>query len=103
MQVSRLCWLAFSQRYPCSEGGWELGWTVSLSPLETAKAFAAPLLEYGRSYEAVGILKEAGATQMRYEGGRIMDSGGHQALLVEAQMSKVQTEEGTKPRVLEST
>jgi hypothetical protein len=63
-------------------GWWELGRTVSLSPLETAKAFAAPILEYGGSHEAVGVLKEVGATQMHYEGGRIMDSGGHQALLV---------------------
>jgi hypothetical protein len=63
-------------------GWWELGRTVSLSPLETANAFAAPMLEYGRSHEVVGILKEVGATQVRDEGGRIMDSGGHQASLV---------------------
>ena len=48
-------------------GYWRLGRTVSMSPLETARAFAAPLLKEGDSNgNAKEMLKEHGAMLVKY-------------------------------------
>jgi hypothetical protein len=51
--------------------GWSLRQTVSLSPLETANAFCAPLMENTRynSTTVEEILKDIGQTEVRYVGG----------------------------------
>ena len=46
---------------------WELGWNVSMSPIETAKAFGAPTLDLGEVRAAKDILKVAG--EMRVTSG----------------------------------
>lgn len=58
-------------------GWWELGRHVSLSPLETAKAFGPPMMQDAGSNSAVdGILKAIGPMGVRYdgEGGIILQS-----------------------------
>ena len=48
-------------------GWWELGRTVSLSPIEIAKAFDAPLLKgRGTNAEIEDLLGEIGSTRVRY-------------------------------------
>jgi hypothetical protein len=50
-------------------GWWELGRKVSLSPLELARAFGAPVMELENEAAAVGgILKRAGKYEVRYDG-----------------------------------
>jgi hypothetical protein len=51
--------------------GWSLRRTVSLSPLETANAFCAPLMERTRysSTTVDGILKDIGQIEVRYVDG----------------------------------
>lgn len=46
-------------------GWWELGRVVSLSPIETAHAFNAPVLR-GESSSAEALVKELGDTRIRY-------------------------------------
>ncbi|KAI9766206.1 MAG: hypothetical protein M1839_005008 [Geoglossum umbratile] len=47
---------------------WELRWNVSLSPLETARAFGAPVLQLaGRNLAVNGILDAVGDMSVRYE------------------------------------
>lgn len=58
-------------------GWWELGRHVSLSPLETAKAFGPPMMQDAGSNSAVdGILEAIGPMGVRYdgEGGIILQS-----------------------------
>ncbi|KAF2816631.1 uncharacterized protein BDZ99DRAFT_494425 [Mytilinidion resinicola] len=50
-------------------GWWELGRSVSLSPLETAKAFGAPITSgAGHEKEADRIIKEVGHEKVAYDG-----------------------------------
>jgi hypothetical protein len=49
-------------------GWWELGRSVSLSPLETAKAFRAPLIDGVGESDASGILGKIGDTRVIYDG-----------------------------------
>jgi len=50
-------------------GWWELGRCVTLSPLETAKAFDAPMMRtIGRNSAVEGILKEIGGMEVKYNG-----------------------------------
>jgi hypothetical protein len=50
-------------------GWWELGRQVSLSPLELAKAFRAPVMQKTNEISAVGgILEVTGKTEVRYDG-----------------------------------
>jgi hypothetical protein len=49
-------------------GWWELGRSVSLSPLETAKAFRAPLIHNIDESDASGILGKFGDTRVQYDG-----------------------------------
>ncbi|KAI9767113.1 MAG: hypothetical protein M1840_005902 [Geoglossum simile] len=67
-------------------GWWELGRLVSLSPLETAKAFGAPMMQSASQHSTIeGILKEIGETKFKYderillatEGGERKEVGGH--------------------------
>lgn len=52
---------------PTFIGWWHVGRTVSMSPIETAKAFRAPLLESADSNaEADALLKELGDRSVRY-------------------------------------
>jgi hypothetical protein len=56
-------------------GWWELGRPVSLSPLETAKAFGAPMMQSaGRNPAVEGILKDNWGVRVRYER-EMMDDG----------------------------
>jgi hypothetical protein len=52
-------------------GRWSLGRTVSLSPLETASAFCAPLMERVRYNDITidGILEDIGQTRVKYVDG----------------------------------
>jgi hypothetical protein len=62
-------------------GWWELGRPVSLSPLETAKAFGAPMMQRtGRNSAVQGILGEIGEVRVRYDG-RLVDDGSGVPLL----------------------
>lgn len=57
-----------------SFGWWHLGREVSLSPIEIAKAFAAPCLDGAHSNAKVGsILKQIGKEKVRY--GAVWDEG----------------------------
>jgi len=50
-------------------GWWELGRQVSLSRLELAKAFRAPVMQKTNEISGVGgILKVTGKTEVRYDG-----------------------------------
>ena len=50
-----------------SLGWWHLGREVSLSPIEVAKAFAAPVLYNASSNaEVAALVKEVGARRLRY-------------------------------------
>ncbi|KAH9207812.1 hypothetical protein DL95DRAFT_395741 [Leptodontidium sp. 2 PMI_412] len=52
---------------PLYYGYWKMGRRPTLSPLETAKAFGAPLLRRaGSNMEATGLVKVAGPTKVRY-------------------------------------
>lgn len=56
-------------------GWWELGRPVSLSPLETAKAFGAPLLqETAHRREAGEILASTGEANVHYDGRALVSS-----------------------------
>jgi hypothetical protein len=55
------------------QGLWELGRTVSLSPLETAKAFCAPVMKRaGQKSTANEILKDIGQISVRYVDGKMV-------------------------------
>jgi hypothetical protein len=55
-------------------GWWELGRPVSLSPVETAKAFGAPLLQKAsKSANADDLMHEIGALPVRYGGVMVWD------------------------------
>jgi hypothetical protein len=57
-------------------GWWELGRSVTLSPLETAKAFGAPiLLGAGPEKEANGIMKEVGHERVAHDGEELLWNG----------------------------
>ncbi|KAF2496769.1 hypothetical protein BU16DRAFT_341390 [Lophium mytilinum] len=57
-------------------GWWELGRSVTLSPLETAKAFGAPItLGAGHEKEADRIIKEVGHEKVAYEGDELVWNG----------------------------
>ncbi|KAK1750490.1 hypothetical protein QBC47DRAFT_393573 [Echria macrotheca] len=59
--------LAFLAVIPMSWGWWQLGRDVSLSPIETAKAFDAPILsDAGSNVPAKGLLKDYGQRQATY-------------------------------------
>lgn len=45
---------------------WELGWNVTLSPIETANAFGAPVLQQVGERAAKDILKVAGNIRVKY-------------------------------------
>ena len=61
---SLLGWLA---TIPVFLGWWHLGRKVSMSPIEIAKAFAAPgLKECNSNADAEGMLKEIGKQEVRY-------------------------------------
>ena len=62
---------------PLFSGWWHLGRSVSLSPIETAKAFEAPLL-YGDAYNADVnlLLKEMGKRRVRYGEAAFVESSG---------------------------
>lgn len=48
-------------------GWWELGRAVSMSPIETAKAFGAPILDgVAGNAEANGLIKHAGDIEVKY-------------------------------------
>jgi hypothetical protein len=52
---------------PLFMGWWRVGRTVSLSPIEIAKAFRAPLLNgYGCNGSISSLLKEAGTREVKY-------------------------------------
>ncbi|KAH7350719.1 hypothetical protein BKA65DRAFT_476091 [Rhexocercosporidium sp. MPI-PUGE-AT-0058] len=54
---------------PLYYGYWKMGRRLTLSPLETAKAFGAPLLsKAGSNMEVGGLVKVAGSTKVRYGG-----------------------------------
>jgi hypothetical protein len=53
-------------------GWWELGRPVSLSPLETAKAFGAPMMQHVGRNSAVGILKEMEGIGVKYDEGILL-------------------------------
>jgi hypothetical protein len=56
-------------------GWWELGRHVSLSPLELAKAFRAPVMQRAGENSAVpGILKRVGKTRVQYDGESITET-----------------------------
>lgn len=66
---SLLGWIA---TLPVFLGWWHLGRAVSLSPIETAKAFGAPGLNTKDSNaDAKGILKDVGRREVRYGAMRI--------------------------------
>jgi len=55
-------------------GWWELGRPVSLSPVETAKAFGAPLLQKAsKAANAEDLMHEIGALPVRYGGVMVWD------------------------------
>jgi hypothetical protein len=57
-------------------GWWELGRPVSLSPLELAMAFEAPMMQRAcRSSVIEGILKEVGEMRVKYNDGGIVCDG----------------------------
>jgi len=57
-------------------GWWELGRPVTLSPLETAKAFAAPiLLGAGATKNICGILEKVGDERVVYDGDEMIWNG----------------------------
>lgn len=57
-------------------GWWELGRPVTLSPLETAKAFGAPiLLGAGHRKEVHGILEEMGDERVAHDGDEMIWNG----------------------------
>ena len=69
---SALGWLAI---LPVFVGWWHVGRTVSMSPIETAKAFKAPMLESSDSNaDASILLREVGDRPVRY--GAVMASNG---------------------------
>ncbi|KFY25922.1 hypothetical protein V491_01546 [Pseudogymnoascus sp. VKM F-3775] len=52
---------------PLYYGYWKIGRRPTLNPLETAKAFGAPLLERaGSNMEVIGLVKVVGPTKVRY-------------------------------------
>jgi hypothetical protein len=54
-------------------GWWELGGPVSLSPLETAKAFGAPMMQHiGRNSAVEEILKKMGGKVVKYDEGILL-------------------------------
>jgi hypothetical protein len=58
-------------------GWWELGRDVSLSPLETAKAFGAPMLQQvSLDMGADGLVKQVGDLRVKYGGVRDSDETG---------------------------
>ena len=58
-------------------GWWELGRPVSLSPIETAKAFVAPMLRLtSPQMEAGGLVKELGDRRVKYGEVRVCDENG---------------------------
>jgi hypothetical protein len=65
--------------------GWSLRRTVSLSPLETANAFCAPLMERTRysSTTVDGILKDIGQIEVRYVGGVMVINENNTSSVVE--------------------
>ena len=54
-------------------GWWELRRLVSLSPLETAKAFKAPLMHGVHQSYADGILNQIGHKELLYDGDHIFE------------------------------
>jgi hypothetical protein len=63
-------------------GWWSLDrWNITLSPLETRKAFGAPLLKSERGSDEVDcILKDKGYVKVRYNGmGIVLNAGGQEA------------------------
>jgi hypothetical protein len=65
--------------------GWSLRRTVSLSPLETANAFCAPLMERTRysSTTVDGILKDIGQIEVRYVDGVMVVNENSMSSMVE--------------------
>lgn len=58
-------------------GWWELGRAVSLSPLETAAAFGAPILfQTQNSTEAQDLLQHSGNKKVRYGDVKVTDNDG---------------------------
>jgi hypothetical protein len=54
-------------------GWWELGRSVSLSPLETAKAFGAPMMQHvGRNSTVEEILKKTRGMKVKYDEGILL-------------------------------
>ncbi|KAF7672581.1 hypothetical protein GT037_009612 [Alternaria burnsii] len=63
-------------------GWWSLDrWNITLSPLETGKAFGAPLLKSERGSDEVDcILKDRGHVKVRYDGmGIVLNASGEEA------------------------
>ena len=59
--------IAFIAVTPTFNGWWHLGRTVSMSPIEIAKAFDAPLLRYADpNGTASDLLEEVGASKIQY-------------------------------------
>jgi hypothetical protein len=56
-------------------GWWELDRPVSLSPLETAKAFGAPLMQTASQNDVEGIIAVFGNQNVKYDGDRIYPCG----------------------------
>ena len=55
------------------QGRWILGRSVTLSPLETAKAFYAPIMEHtGHSITADGVLGKVGQMWVKYVDGEMV-------------------------------
>jgi len=69
---------------PLFLGWWHLGRSVSLSPIETAKAFEAPLL-HGDAYNADAdlLLEEVGMRRLRYGEAAFVESSGRRLRLGE--------------------
>jgi hypothetical protein len=56
-------------------GWWELDRAVTMSPLETARAFGAPLLQEGQAKGVHQMLDEVGKKRVRYEDGKMVIEG----------------------------
>lgn len=76
--------LAFCAVLVVFDGFWDLGRVVSMSPIETAKAFNAPMLRHGDSNAPAGdLLKQVGSQPVKY--GVVHDANAEDELSISAE------------------
>lgn len=64
-------------------GWWELGWDVTLSPLEIAKALGVPIFQHSNPpSDAKGLVDRIGAMKIRYGEVNLSEQDGTHAMLL---------------------